>query len=373
MFSIKSRSQHFRNYFKPPYSSQLLIHSSRIPSSRNWASPWFSSSPQKLISTSTQFDYNINSERKNSNRNENLNGKNKRALDILFKEAVGLIPTGENSECESGNNVHGESAWLKKRLRELEIEIRELTLKGKSEMTDRKSRVKSGDRENEMKEWKLEDDPSKGKSKSLYAVFTQKNLREGKLIREREELVVKEFSSDMIGFLRHLYDEGYFKDANFLPRNRFDVSSFENGYARDFLKFAAERFGNDNQEIAKWISGSDLKTVALFGCPSLSRRTVFAAKRLRTFFQIPENSVCSKCILRKSCNFENQSVWKGNTQNLNLQLVMRLLVVYAMEAVSPQLVLSDEVKACVTRLLKDLIKLSKTVHEMPVAAMTTAN
>lgn len=41
----------------------------------------------------------------------------------------------------------------------------------------------------------------------------------------------------------------------------------------------------------RWLSGSDLKKVALFGCPSLTKKTVFSAKTLRVFFKIQENTV----------------------------------------------------------------------------------
>ncbi|XP_010314294.1 uncharacterized protein [Solanum lycopersicum] len=80
----------------------------------------------------------------------------------------------------------------------------------------------------------------------------------------------------------------YFKDSNFLPRRKFGITCFENSYARDFVKYAAEQFGRDHQEIAKWLSGSDLKKVALFGCPSIANKTVFSAKRLRAYFRIQE-------------------------------------------------------------------------------------
>lgn len=41
----------------------------------------------------------------------------------------------------------------------------------------------------------------------------------------------------------------------------------------------------------RWLSGSDLKKVALFGCPTVERRTVFASKRIRAFFNIQEDKV----------------------------------------------------------------------------------
>lgn len=41
----------------------------------------------------------------------------------------------------------------------------------------------------------------------------------------------------------------------------------------------------------RWLSGNDLKKLALFGCPTIERRTVFASKRLRAFFNIQEDKV----------------------------------------------------------------------------------
>ncbi|KAK1402619.1 hypothetical protein POM88_002224 [Heracleum sosnowskyi] len=75
----------------------------------------------------------------------------------------------------------------------------------------------------------------------------------------------------------------------------------------------------------RWLSGSELKKVAVFGCPSLSKKAVFSAKILRTFFKIQENMVCSKCVLKQSCKYANQNVWNSNTKNLSLPAVMNVI------------------------------------------------
>ncbi|KAL9267813.1 hypothetical protein AKJ16_DCAP25787 [Drosera capensis] len=216
-------------------------------------------------------------------------------LDVLFKQALGLIPNPQTNEQPNGFVT---KASKNKTLVELEEELKEL--------------VKNQRGENE----------GVVKGKSLYEVFTQKGSEEMKRMRvgDEEEVNVKELSSDVQRFVRYLYDEGYFRDVNFLPEMRCKIRCFEEGYARSFLKFAAERSGKDNQEIAKWLSGRELKTVALFGCPSLSRRSVFAVKGLRRFFAIAEDT-----------------------------------------AVPSSLILPSEVKACVNRLLNETIKLSKTI------------
>ncbi|KAL0545768.1 hypothetical protein IC582_015660 [Cucumis melo] len=181
-----------------------------------------------------------------------------------------------------------------------------------------------------------------------------------KLARE-DALLRKELSPDMEMFARHLYREGYFNYANFLPVNKFVLSYFECRRGRNFIKSTAQRFGRDNQEIAKWLSGSDLRKVALFGCPSTARKDVFAAKRLRKFFRIQEDTVCHKCILRRSCKYVNQGVWNEDTKNLNLGVVLQVITQYALEAIPEQLIIPEDIKASVSRLLKEILNLSQTV------------
>ena len=47
--------------------------------------------------------------------------------------------------------------------------------------------------------------------------------------------------------------------------------------------------------------------------------------------------------------------------NLHLAVVMRVITLYALESVPPQLVIPDEIKASVSRLLMDILRLSQTV------------
>ena len=71
--------------------------------------------------------------------------------------------------------------------------------------------------------------------------------------------------------------------------------------------------------------------------------------------------VCCKCVLKPSCKFVNQSVWKGDNKNLNLAVVMRVIILYAFESVPPQLVVPDKIMDSVLRLLKEVLKLSQTI------------
>ncbi|KAG7956994.1 hypothetical protein I3843_11G152900 [Carya illinoinensis] len=326
-------SHHFHTLFKPQnplHRSQVInsfLHKSLLCSSLFYSSKTYS----------PRFEDGIEPAEDNDQK------ENKKPLDVIFKEAVSerLGENAESSESESEE----ENKELKSRLRELERKVRRL--KAKSSCKDDLKKKES----------------KKSKRKSLYAVFTNQESyieRHAERIKEEPE-VYKELSPDMEVFVNHLYREGYFNNANFMRGNKLEFGCFESRYGRDFIKFAAEKFGKDNQEIAKWLSGSDLKKVALFGCPSLARKNIFAAKRLRKVFEIQENTVCTKCVLKQSCKFVNQSVWKGDTKNLNLAVVMRVITLYALESVPPELAVPNEIKVSVSKLLKEVLKLSQSI------------
>ncbi|KAJ7948789.1 Zinc finger protein var3, chloroplastic [Quillaja saponaria] len=264
----------------------------------------------------------------------------KRPLYVLFKEAVGLSETAENSE----NQIRKENNALKRKLSELLAEVKKL-----------ESNLKKEDAEKEVESLKTT-------HKSLSAMFKNQrdNAEKHEKVKREEPEILKELSPDMEIFVDHLYREGYFDNANFMPMDKFDLSCFDNSYGRNFIKFAALRFGKDHQEIARWISGENLKRIAAFGCPSLDKKCVFAAKSLRKLFKIQEATVCSKCMLKQSCKYVNQTVWKIESKTLSLNTVMRVMISYALDLMPPQLVVPDETKASVSRLLKEVVKLSKT-------------
>nr|GME15742.1 Autophagy-related protein [Ipomoea batatas] len=285
--------------------------------------------------------------------------QNKKPLDIFFKEAVGILETRRGTEDIEENGD------LRSKLRKLEEEVRVLQEKRKKEIEE-----KNKQREREAEEIKKairadEDTVNNSKPKSLHELFANELTKKGKSLKtsqasmEEDLMVGKGLSPDMVMLVTHLYEEGYFKDANFLRKNRFDITCFEDSYARHYIKYAAEEFANDNQGVAKWLSGSDLKKVALFGCPSLVKKHVYSAKMLRNFFRIQEDTVCGKCALRDSCKFVNQHMWNGNAKTLQLHHVMRTITLYGLESVPTELVVPEDIKKSVGQLLKEVVKLSK--------------
>ncbi|WOL17585.1 hypothetical protein Cni_G26378 [Canna indica] len=161
----------------------------------------------------------------------------------------------------------------------------------------------------------------------------------------------KELPPEAVVLVSRLQEEGYLKEANFSRSALNPVEIPANLYSRHFLKSAAERFGHDHQEIAKWLSGSHLKKVALFGCPSVERKTVFAAKKLRSFFSIQEDIVCRNCKMRSSCKFMYHKVSKE--EKVILSDSMRILALLAFDAVPRQLFIPGDLKSSVCTLLKE--------------------
>ncbi|KAK7272594.1 hypothetical protein RJT34_29297 [Clitoria ternatea] len=262
----------------------------------------------------------------------------KKPLHALFTEALQLSekPTTTNHDDEEGEE-EGTNLELKKNLKQLEQELKILIEKNIKRV------------------------PKKPQKKGLSALFT--NLQRNTVAKPkkpREPLDFKQLSPDAAKFVQCLYEKGYFKDANFARGNQsFELAMFESFFARGYIKFAALKFARDHQEIAKWLSGSALKQVAVFGCPSNDRKCVMPAKVLRKFFEVPENTVCSECTIRQSCEYVNKNVVsKLNSNNLSLEIVMKVITSYAMEFVHPQLVVPEEVKKSVKQLLYEIVKLS---------------
>ncbi|PIN25485.1 hypothetical protein CDL12_01774 [Handroanthus impetiginosus] len=269
--------------------------------------------------------------------------KRAKPLSVFFKEAIGISEEIKNTAVEAEEN--SENAELKEKLRNLEEEVRRLNKK------------KSGN--GKTLELKTDKPGSRRVKKNLSELFGDKEvkLRQPTDFGMEDTTVHKELSTDMQMFTHHLYRKGYLKKATFMPEHQFDLSCFSTGYARDFLKFAAVNFGRDHQEIAKWLSASDLKKVALFGCPSLGQRTVKAAKHMRSFFEIDEQQVCIMCTLKKSCKYANKKSVIDSTK-LDMAHVTRILVMYALDSVPQQQVVLEDINNSVSRLLKEIVKLS---------------
>ncbi|PIA33889.1 hypothetical protein AQUCO_03900028v1 [Aquilegia coerulea] len=285
--------------------------------------------------------------------------KKMKSLDVLFKEAVGL---NEKIEGESGDSEEEEEDnELKKKLKKIEKEVR--MMKGNvKEKGKKKNTLKKKKKETVLVE--------KEKSVAgLYTLFKSIPKKAHSLLAENDDCEkkqegkefsiklrpMKELSPELISLVKLLVEEGYLNDANFLPRTKeFDLDCFSTLYSRGFVKARAERLGKDHPEITKCLSEIEIKRLALFGCPSVEKKTAFAAKRLRSYFDIQEDIVCRACKLNSSCKVKFHTVGK-KYDTMDLADVMKILTLYSLELVPSELTIPDETKESINILLKQVV------------------
>ncbi|GER53965.1 Ran BP2/NZF zinc finger-like superfamily protein [Striga asiatica] len=261
-------------------------------------------------------------------------------LSQFFRNAISTADDGTKA-------IDTEAAHPKQKLRELEKVVRSLS-KERDE-NGRKTRPPIP-----AKTEPIERDGAQVSSLSaLFAVEKKEKVKSNKLpIVFGLEDPNKELSPEDLN------------GANFLPKDEFHVTCFEMSYDQEFLKSAAVKFGEDHQKIAVWLTASDLKKIALFGCPSYGHKSIYAAKHMRQFFEIEEQKaktqkkksfisfitqlqdelfhiqVCGTCTLRNSCKHANKG-WNKSTQ-LSLAKVIQVLVMYAMGSVPENLEVPED-------------------------------
>ncbi|KAK4398293.1 hypothetical protein Sango_1304800 [Sesamum angolense] len=327
------RNRHFRAFLdlQSPSNSRKnpLLISLISSNSIEFSFPW--SIRQRPFSLAAQFA---------KESEEEKSQKCVRPLSVIFKEAVGLSARTENRTVEDEDG--SENAELKQKLRKLEEEMRRLNKKSCEIGETSKLHTENGDLVERS-----------GAKRSLWELFSHKEEEEVKLAKPidygtEDPMVHKELSSDMKMFTQHLYMEGYLKDASFLPKNKFDVTHFEPSYAREFLKYAAVKFGRDHQEIAKRAHS--------FGFCLLIDEAIQLNQRIRDllgclflvdFLFEKLDKVCKKCVLKDSCKRANKAS-RHKSNKLLLTEVSRVLIMYAMESVPQQLVVPEEIRNSIT-------------------------
>ncbi|XP_026386774.1 zinc finger protein VAR3, chloroplastic-like [Papaver somniferum] len=183
-------------------------------------------------------------------------------------------------------------------------------------------------------------------------------------IDEFPEIVSETVDSDShpwpewVLFLDKLKSKGYFNQsllgegdavtANVNPRA--DLNLLKTGC----LSFARERF-----DICKSLSREDIETVVKYGCPSVNRKTVNSAKRLRAFVKLNERDVCGDCGLRGSCD-RAYMVLKDSEADARTVDIMRMLLVYAVDPSAEKPNGWEYVETSARKLLSELIELSET-------------
>lgn len=161
---------------------------------------------------------------------------------------------------------------------------------------------------------------------------------------------------EWVQFLEHLNDCGYLSKALEFEEGPIDLRDCSMERLVPRMRFAVQIFAKDHAEISKLLSGSDMRKVALFGCPSVEKKDVFAAKRLRSFFSIEQGIACRPCNMKDTCSVPFAKVSK--VKILRVEDVARLLCTFSLNAEKNELSIPDDVKQSVINLLKELVHFS---------------
>ncbi|KAH9616905.1 hypothetical protein KSS87_002888 [Heliosperma pusillum] len=168
---------------------------------------------------------------------------------------------------------------------------------------------------------------------------------------------------EWVSFVDRLKSRGYFPNSS---------SGDDNGglvyREHKLLKDPCLSFARDRYDVFKSLSKDDIQSVVEIGCPTLVRKVVNSAKRLREYVGLEEKNVCDVCNLRGSCD---RAFLKPNDSSLVQTVdIMRLLMFYALdpmvisEAVRPTS--NEQAESSARRLLSMLMDLSEA-SETPIS------
>ncbi|KAI3910386.1 hypothetical protein MKX01_034780 [Papaver californicum] len=163
---------------------------------------------------------------------------------------------------------------------------------------------------------------------------------------------------EWVHFIDKLKSKGYFNQS-LLGEGDVVTVNVNPRADLNILKTACLSFARERFDICKSLSREDIETVVKYGCPSVNRKTVNSAKRLRAFVKLNERDVCSDCGLRGSCD-RAYMILKDSEADARTVDIMRMLLVYALDP-SPEKPNGWEyVETSARKLLSELIELSET-------------
>ncbi|KAG0447710.1 hypothetical protein HPP92_028180 [Vanilla planifolia] len=161
---------------------------------------------------------------------------------------------------------------------------------------------------------------------------------------------------EWVKLMEHLLKRGYLDRAIFQPSASTCASS------NDFnqIRTACLNFARERSELIRYLSRKDIRQIVGSGCPSLDRKAVNSAKRLRAFVGANEGEVCSSCKLRGSCE---RAYVKAREEERGRTLdVMRIVLTYGFDTVTASVegkpCLDKAIKESLRELLNDMLELS---------------
>ncbi|XP_074271780.1 zinc finger protein VAR3, chloroplastic-like [Silene latifolia] len=161
---------------------------------------------------------------------------------------------------------------------------------------------------------------------------------------------------EWVSFVDRLKSRGYFPNSS----SGDGVDELVYGDVK-LLKNPCLSFARDRFDVFKSLSKDDIQNVVEIGCPTLVRKVVNSAKRLREYVGLEEKNVCDVCSLRESCD---RAYLKPNDSSLVGTVdIMRLLLLYALNPMviseAVRTTSNEQAESSVRRLLSMLMDLSE--------------
>jgi len=301
-----------------------------------------------------------------------------KTIALLFKEAIGLEKRSESKrlelEIKSLRDLTPEeqvkklkskleSQWelinaLRDNLDDLENTVKELNSKN-ALLENAKDQITQSSLEFKKSSTGKSDSISEGLPHPKKSVKSEQKKQSVKF-EQKMPIMKKKAEGDSgslehpwpewVQFVEHLNERGYLSKAVNFEDGPLDLQGLTTGKIYGFIKLAAFSYVEDHAKILKSLSRGDLRTVALFHCPSHEKRVIIAVKRLRTFVSSKEDIECPPTDLEDTCN--------ALSVKLRFDDVVRLLCAYALNAEKSELPIPDDVKQSVVNLLVEIIDYS---------------
>ncbi|CAN1765780.1 Zinc finger protein VAR3, chloroplastic [Linum perenne] len=169
---------------------------------------------------------------------------------------------------------------------------------------------------------------------------------ESELSKENgEEFHISHPWPEWVDLMELLFKRGYYEvDGN--PFQAEELGAKETNSIRTAcLNFARDQFG-----LIRFFSRKDIQIISKFGCPTLDRKVINSAKRLRAHVGVDEGKVCSSCNLRGDC--DRAYVKAREDEGGRTVDVMRILVTHGLDFVSGTVVN----KPCQNKLVKESVR-----------------
>ncbi|XP_057744921.1 zinc finger protein VAR3, chloroplastic-like isoform X1 [Arachis stenosperma] len=163
---------------------------------------------------------------------------------------------------------------------------------------------------------------------------------------------------------------------DFLLKRGYFVANHELSFGpkelSNAIRTACLNFGRDHFDLLRFLPRKDIANTVAFGCPSLDRKVINSAKRLRAHLNFDEGNVCSSCNLRGDC--DRAFVKAREDQGGRTVDVMRIILTYGLDpiigSVDNKTCLKKNVKESVRSLLKEIVEHS-TSSKNPYLPDTT--